>query len=543
MERYLKRRTPILAVNSTVYFKFQIRRMRELQNAQVHLSGYRPANYGTITSLLMHMMRHVPHSPQASADYLKAALVEVSFDKVMERFGTFFLQDLDLEHAHMPRIIEEDNVECLAVMSRNKSLTHIKKERRAAMIEATGVDEPTEQFPIGNAPSWNEIVSAIEQHPTLLISEWIWNDKWGSKSTAARLFVDFTIDYFLTLSSDALTPLGFSKPKDLKDAMELWTVRALLNILNVVSFKASNHGLVGKVNGKRHTGFMDLANVFFPVPELDIRKDSVWNPFLEKGYIKEFHETMDELTDRDSSSLIFLLQKIFGRLQCLPSALPCSTRTVGRLWEQFDGGVKMLTNPISYKIEMIGKAKRTPTARGKQIKASRVIIEARLDEQHRNIPFNEGRLKARKVKKLRKRVVAKRSRKTNNYRKPPIRRKNNGPSTTSPGESDTSDDERVHKKLPIQRNNSSRSSTSPEEIHDSDNESGPNAPAIRVLRRRIVVSDDEDDADADNEVDELDEDEDELEEEYQEEEDEEEDEDMQKVDYMDVDDEDEMDID
>jgi hypothetical protein len=98
---------------------------------------------------------------------------------------------------------------------------------------------------------------------------------------------------------------------------------------------------------------------------------------------------------------------------------------------------------------MIGKAKRTPTTRGKQIKASRVIIEARWDERHRNIPFNEGRLKARKVKKLHKRVVAKRSCKTNDYRKPPIRWKNNGPSTTSPGESDTSDNERVYKKLPI----------------------------------------------------------------------------------------------
>jgi len=52
------------------------------------------------------------------------------------------------------------------------------------MIEATGVDEPTEQFPIGNAPSWNEIVSAIEQHPTCHIGMDL-NDKWGLKSTAA----------------------------------------------------------------------------------------------------------------------------------------------------------------------------------------------------------------------------------------------------------------------------------------------------------------------------------------------------------------------
>jgi hypothetical protein len=117
--------------------------------------------------------------------YLKIALVELSFDTTMERFSTFFLQDLDLEYIHMSKIIKENDVKCLVAMSCNKSLAHIKNEKRAAMIEMTRVDKPTEQFPIGNAPSWNEIVSMIEQHPTLLILEWIWNNKWGLKSTVA----------------------------------------------------------------------------------------------------------------------------------------------------------------------------------------------------------------------------------------------------------------------------------------------------------------------------------------------------------------------
>jgi hypothetical protein len=47
----------------------------------------------------------------------------------------------------------------------------------------------------------------------------------GFKIHCCPIVVDFPIDYFLTLSSDVLTPLGFSKPKDLKDAMELWTMR------------------------------------------------------------------------------------------------------------------------------------------------------------------------------------------------------------------------------------------------------------------------------------------------------------------------------
>ena len=63
----------------------------------------------------------------------------------------------------------------------------------------------------------------------------------------------------------------------------------------------------------------------------------------------------------------------------------------------------MLTNPVFYKIEMVEKAKRKATSRGKQVKVGRVIIEAKLDEEHRHIPFDEGRLKTRQVKKARKR--------------------------------------------------------------------------------------------------------------------------------------------
>jgi hypothetical protein len=50
------------------------------------------AGQGGVTCEEINTRCHVPHSPQASVNYLKAAPVEVSFDKVMERFSTFFLQ-------------------------------------------------------------------------------------------------------------------------------------------------------------------------------------------------------------------------------------------------------------------------------------------------------------------------------------------------------------------------------------------------------------------------------------------------------------------
>src|ERR1700683_11614 len=108
------------------------------------------------------------------------------------------------------------------------------------------------------------------------------------------------------------------------------------------------------------------------------------------------------MTEKESASLLCELSRIFGRVQCLPNVVVCTAKACGRLWEQFYEGVRMLTNPIFYKMERVGKAKRMNVARGKQVKASKAIIEARLDKQHRNIPFNEGRLKTRQVRKASK---------------------------------------------------------------------------------------------------------------------------------------------
>jgi len=48
-----------------------------------------------------------------------------------------------------------------------------------------------------------------------------------------------------------------------------------------------------------------------------------------------------------------------------------------------------VTNPIFYKIEMVGKAKRRVQREGRQVKPAKPLIEARLDEEHRHIAFNK----------------------------------------------------------------------------------------------------------------------------------------------------------
>lgn len=173
--------------------------------------------------------------------------------------------------------------------------------------------------------------------------------------------MQFTTDYFLTLSADVFRNSRLPQPKDLKEAMELWSIQSLMMLLTNVSFKASNNGLLGNVTGRRNLSFKDMVHVFFPVPEFNIGEKSVWHPFLTKGYIQEFHATLYPMMESDTSSLLHALGKILGRIQCLPNALACTQKSCGRLWEQFEGGIRMLTNPIFYKIERVGKAKRKAT--------------------------------------------------------------------------------------------------------------------------------------------------------------------------------------
>ena len=425
------------------------------------------------------MLRNVPHSPVAQTGYLRDALRDLHFDKVMDRFGTFFLHGLDLEKAALPDIMQEDTDECLLAMSRVKTLKQVRDKRAMVPTSAVVDDGPTEQFPIGNAPTWDEIVSTMACNPKLLMSEWAWDDKWATGSTAGRLFLQFTTDYFLTLSTEVVKAVHLPKPKDLKGAMELWTVPSLMELLKDVSFKPSNHGLLGKVPGRRNPGFKDMVDLFFPSPEINVREKSVWHPLVTRGYIREFHQTIHLMTEDEISSLLRALGRIFGRIQCLPNAVTCTQRSCGRLWEQLDGGIRMLTNPVFYKIEMVAKAKRKGTARGKQVKAGKAIIEARLDEQHRNIPFNEGRLKARQVQKARRRETKRRTGKKNNYRKPPVKRQ----------------------KAPFPLSEDPHS----QEADRSSDENCPDVPSVRVLRPRVIVSeeDEEEEEEEEEEIDEL----------------------------------------
>lgn len=415
MSKYLRRK-PLIAVKSDTFYRFQARRLQELMNVQFHIARYRPCNYGIISCLIMHLIRHVCHSPIAKKGYLRDALEAVQFSTVAKRFGMFFLQTLDLEHAAVGEIASEDDRECQEAMGQARTGKKTNKSKPIPLENG----EPTEGYPLGNAPTWSEIVSTMEKNPNVLMKEWVWDPVWDGHHVASTMFVDFTVAFLSALSIEACHQKRLpEKPLTLEEAMEFWTVSSLQKVLSNTEFIASTHHLKRKFPGKENPGFCDYFDIFFPPPHQKFSEKSVWTSFLKKGYLNLYFKALDEMEDDEIEEMQCELRKHFGRVQCLPDAALSST---GRLWTVNNGSIQFLTNPIFYKIDRIGSGVKA-TRQTFRVKASKNIIEARLDEHHRGIPFADSKREARRSRKLKKVALARKSAKTKNKRAPPQRKK------------------------------------------------------------------------------------------------------------------------
>jgi hypothetical protein len=158
MAEYLQS-DPILWVSSSTLLKFIRRRMVELQNVQLMLSKIHPPNYATVTCLLMHLIRHIPVNPLPKLGFLRDTLVDLQFGPVVEHFGMFFIHDIDLRSGFIRRIDAEDSLEAKEVMK------HVLKVQQEMVRNSC----PTEVFPLGNAPSWSEVVKTMSYDPELLV--------------------------------------------------------------------------------------------------------------------------------------------------------------------------------------------------------------------------------------------------------------------------------------------------------------------------------------------------------------------------------------
>jgi hypothetical protein len=433
MQEYLEC-TPFICVSSDVFFRFAKRRLKELQNVQLHLARYRPSNFGTSTGILMHLIRHVCHSPIAKQQFLRDALRELRFEETMVDFGMFFLQGLDLDRHRIRDITPVDTEDCKAAMSRDG-----KVPRPMPIVQAPSSNRTSGHYPLGEAPSWAEVKAFIGRGAGEFMSDWVWNPDWaegGDVTTmAGQLFGRFTREYFASLKLDALRG-DFPSPITLEDAMKAWTVNELSVTLVSCWFTASNHGLKGHIPGAKNLSFRDYTRTFFP-PSQDHISGSVWAPFLQYGYIGAYLDALKRLSHDDVYVLQEAISDIFGRLHCLPGAIAPSRKSKGKLWASSREGVHFITNPIFYKLKQVGNLKRSGPTQIQRVKASNTVILKRLRKM--NGDSSDTITLARRARKMAKRRMERLSRKAKNRRVPPNRR---GEKKTESSEDDDDDEDK-----------------------------------------------------------------------------------------------------
>jgi hypothetical protein len=378
MEDYLEKK-PFICIESETYFTFTQRRLKEAQNVLLHLAKYRPSNFGISTGILMHIIRHVCHSPIVKHRYLRDALRDVRFQEIMSDYGMFFLHDLNLDLHCIEEIPVEDPEDC------QKAMRLKGKAARPLTTTHPSNPVPTGHYPLGEMPTWSEVKAFIGQGADIFMNQWVWNPEWDEENAqAAQLFVRFTREYFATLNLDSLRANAPS-PMNLEDAMKAWTVGEMKITLTSCQFVASNHGLKGKFSGARSHGFKDIALGFFP-PDSEPYRNSSWAPFLQHGYMGEYFRRKRQLDEEDGEALVDAICNIFGRLHCLPVIVTPTPKSKGKVWTASEGGIHILANPIFYKLKGIGSVGKalTGSAVGRlpRVKASDVVINRRLIEMH-----------------------------------------------------------------------------------------------------------------------------------------------------------------
>jgi hypothetical protein len=377
MDGYLQS-DPILWVKSDVYLKFLARRMAELKNMQLRIAKIQPENYITLTYVVMHLIRYTVITPIPMVGFLKDALVDLHFGSIIDRYGIFFLQELELNGWTIWVLQGEDCQEAKQFMK-----DHQPKNRRPRLEPNTC---PTATYPLGEAPSWAEVVTTMDQNPELLILGWLWDPTLGNHKRASTLFIQFTVEIWMSLLPNVFSVEEPPHPDSVEDAMETWTLRSLQETLVNPVFVASNHNLEGPISGQRSKSFRDMFKVFFPPPGTKFHPSSVWLPFVNAGYIQDYFDDLEKLSDERKGHLHQALYAIFDKLQCLPFAIRCSEKHAGKIWDVNKGSIRFTTNPLYYRLQRIGPPNRARARAAVKVKATADLIEARLMEERGGVP-------------------------------------------------------------------------------------------------------------------------------------------------------------
>lgn len=352
------------------------------------------------------MLQHVGITPIVKERDVIQALRDLHFHPISQRFGCFFLHDLDLTTGKLPGIEKEDSATLQAVLNVEK---------------ATPTDPKKTTNPAGGQPgrqvSWSQLCHNLNLARYSLVTKkpFKWNSSWLIYSIAEEIFCTFTSQWWMALATSGFGEVKRA-PTSLEEAMGLWTVDSVNSRINfsfnyeLVPSADTLSGNIPQIN--RQYIFERLRERFFPEQVTDVVSPQ-WSVFFRCGYIKDYYEAIEAFGD-GGKALREALDGIFTKIQILPYN-PGYPSTGASLWRWKGKVVTLLFNSLY--VEMLEKTIKPAEVevRGKGHK--KMLTGAQLE---RKVCGNE--IVVREPKKS----MAHRRGKQKNWRQPPPPRRRKG---------------------------------------------------------------------------------------------------------------------
>jgi hypothetical protein len=407
---------------ASTFFDFALRRFVELQDVHRKLAVGHPPNYGTLTAMILHLMRTIMVNSSNIPSYVQSTLNTLHQRAVMERFGMFFIDDLD-----------PDDMERIIINLGEKDHSDIVREHKNALatkpatqkVKARGIQLVasylTTEYPWGETITWSMLQKLCKLHPVDFFRKFefetihLRHSSQEILESTVDLFVSFTKDAWLSLH-EAFLPAGIRpNPTSLKEAMEVWACQRIMALLGGRStFLPSTYELEGAPKKKNSDiSFLELRSLFFPSSTKIFKSNTIWTGYMSSGgYIRKYWDFLEEKKDEPLilDGVNETLDEIFSELQCLPQSTADST-----IWHATDGLVCFLTNPLYYRIKSVSSTgPKTQIVGPQRPQVSTAELQKRL---------NPGNPTSRRRKRA---IRGTRSSKSKNFRQPPTKRRKLG---------------------------------------------------------------------------------------------------------------------
>ncbi len=373
------------------------------------------------------MMQSVIFTPPRVNWYVRDALAALRYKENCHVFGMFFIE---LENPNYPWSIEQLPEVNNTIISRELKIRRFRTYQPQPERREENDDI---QYPLGKAPTWQEISSSLQSNPTILIPQWAkglpeevqrYNDceEGSAEYYAGQIFVTFTRHIWISLNAAwRVRPQTQINPLTLAEALECWSVDFVLAEVTAPGFKPSNTGLHGGT-GRRTVEFSDRRRTYFPDENI-MKNNNIWRKLAEEpGYIWKYQECLRIMGER-GEELKGCLEELLDQCQCLPDS--SHRKNEGWIWKVDKKKIIVITNPKFYRIKEIGKigsGKSTGESKGlrappAQRNLKETVVEMLEQEGYRREVAERA---VKQIKSRRKRNETK-SAKTKNRREPPRR--------------------------------------------------------------------------------------------------------------------------